>query len=113
MSASDHLQPQQFAGKYSLSYESAFVPTVVARRLDKDGNPGRAAGMLAHAHRDKDGNPGGEIMRVQVSGPHRRKGLATAMLDYARQAYPGVHHSTALSPDGRAWSTAEQNRGQG
>jgi GNAT superfamily N-acetyltransferase len=106
MSAHDNLQPQQFAGKYSLSYESAFVPTVVARRLDREGNPGRAVGQLTHTHLDASGNPGGEIMRAYVSGPHRRKGLATAMLDYARQAYPGVHHSHALTDDGRAWSEA-------
>lgn len=100
MSASDNLSPHQFAGKYSISYESAFVPTVVARRLDKEGNPGRAVGVLHHTHAD------GEIMRVQVSGPHRRKGVATAMLDYARQANPDVHHSTALTDDGRAWAQA-------
>lgn len=100
----DHLNEQQFAvhaGKYAIQYESAYIPTVVARRLDKDGNPGRAVGFLNHGH-------SGEIGRVQVSGPHRRKGVASAMLDYAREQHPDmeIRHSHALSEDGTAWSRA-------
>jgi GNAT superfamily N-acetyltransferase len=106
MTASDHLNEQQFAvhaGKYAIQYEvGAILPTVSARRLDKEGNPGRAAlGYLIH-------NRSGEISSVKVSGPHQRKGVASAMLDYAREQHPdlNIRHSRALTPDGRAWSEA-------
>lgn len=47
---------------------------------------------------------GGEIAGVQVKPSYRRIGLATAMLDFAREIEPSVHHSHALTEDGQAWS---------
>ena len=46
------------------------------------------------------------IYKVAVSKPQRRKGVATAMLEHAREIAPGLQHSgpQALSPDGAAWA---------
>ena len=44
------------------------------------------------------------IYKTVVSKPHRRKGVASAMLDYARQAEPELQHSHALSPDAIEWA---------
>lgn len=51
---------------------------------------------------------GGVIFKVYVSSQHRRKGLATAMLDFARDEFPekDVRHSDALTDDGAAWAAA-------
>lgn len=48
----------------------------------------------------------GVIHKVVVSAPHRRKGLASAMLDHARATSPKdeIGHSFALSDDGKAWA---------
>lgn len=55
---------------------------------------------------DNNNIDGGVIYKVQVSGPHRRRGVASAMLDFAREKHPeqDIRHSNALSDDGRAWS---------
>lgn len=44
------------------------------------------------------------IYKTVVSKPHRRKGVASAMLDYAREAEPELQHSHALSPDAVEWA---------
>lgn len=44
------------------------------------------------------------IYKTVVSGPHRRKGVASAMLDYAREIEPELQHSHALSADAVAWA---------
>ncbi|HET7110208.1 MAG TPA: GNAT family N-acetyltransferase [Gemmatimonadales bacterium] len=46
------------------------------------------------------------IFKVVVSKPQRRKGIATAMLEHARDIAPGLQHSgpQALSPEGAAWA---------
>ena len=48
----------------------------------------------------------GVTHKVVVSGPYRRKGIATAMLAHARATSPGddIKHTTALTDDGRAWA---------
>jgi len=46
----------------------------------------------------------GEILNVEVFPEYRRRGIASAMLAKAREVQPDVHHSMALSDDGRAWS---------
>ena len=52
---------------------------------------------------------GGKIHKVYVSSQFRRKGIASAMLDFARERYPEkkIRHSSALSPEGAAWSQAK------
>lgn len=47
------------------------------------------------------------IYKTVVSKPHRRKGVASAMLDYARQAEPELQHSHALSEDAVGWAKAK------
>lgn len=51
---------------------------------------------------------GGVIHKAVVSGPQRRKGVATAMLNTARRRWPDqdVRHSGALSEEGRGWAEA-------
>ncbi|MDN5893875.1 MAG: GNAT family N-acetyltransferase [Nocardioides sp.] len=51
---------------------------------------------------------GGVIHKTYVSRQHRSKGVATAMLDFARDTFPGkdVRHSNALTPDGAAFAAA-------
>ena len=46
------------------------------------------------------------IYKVAVSKPQRRKGVATAMLEHAREIAPGLQHSgpQALSSEGAVWA---------
>ena len=48
----------------------------------------------------------GTIYKAIVKPAHQRKGIATAMLNYARERHPEaqIRHSNALSPEGRAWA---------
>lgn len=51
---------------------------------------------------------GGVIHKVSVRPRHQRNGVATAMLDFARERNPDkdVRHSNVLSEDGAAWAAA-------
>ena len=51
----------------------------------------------------RDFDPG-RIGYVEVAPEYRRQGVATALLEAARQWDPSVHHSDNLTPDGRAWA---------
>lgn len=81
---------------------------------------GRRIGSLSYfggkVDRNDDGTPddrsninGGVIHKVYVSPQFRRKGIASAMLDFARERHPEreIRHSGALSDDGRAWKEAK------
>lgn len=48
----------------------------------------------------------GTIYKAIVKPAHQRRGLATAMLHFARELNPEaqIRHSGALSPEGRAWA---------
>lgn len=46
----------------------------------------------------------GMIRDVDVSRDHRRKGIASELLQRAREIQPSVHHSDALTPEGKAWA---------
>lgn len=48
----------------------------------------------------------GAVHQVYVSKPYRRKGVATEMLNHAREIHPDLKHSTALHPDGAAFAKA-------
>lgn len=66
----------------------------------------KAAAMVflstAHGEPEED-----TIGNIHVSGPHRRKGVGTAMLDYARATgSPNLHHSDVLSADGAGYASA-------
>jgi ribosomal protein S18 acetylase RimI-like enzyme len=73
--------------------------SIIARATSKSGQPGKRVGVLSWYGR-------GDIAQAYVSKQFRRKGIASAMLDYARAKYPdkNIHHSPALSPDGAAWA---------
>lgn len=74
----------------------------------------RSAGYLQWfgKRRGPDDEHGGTIHKVFVSEAHRRRGLASAMLDFARQQHPDhdIRHSNVLSDDGRAWSEKKASR---
>ena len=102
MSASEHLSPVQFS----------FRPG----RGDPDGmrsNPavlahtgGKQIGRLAWAegHRYPFDQINGQIQDVHVVPEHRRKGVATGMLKYARGIDPSVKHSPDQTEDGQEWA---------
>lgn len=46
----------------------------------------------------------GMIRDVDVHRDHRRKGIAGELLRRAREIQPEVHHSDALTPEGKAWA---------
>lgn len=47
------------------------------------------------------------IFKAVVSKPHRRKGVASAMLEHARSIEPDLQHSHALSEDAVGWAKAK------
>lgn len=57
---------------------------------------------------DRSNINGGVISTLYVTSTYRRRGLATAMLTFARDRHPQlqIRHSGALSGDGRAFATA-------
>jgi GNAT superfamily N-acetyltransferase len=80
-------------------------------RLVDHGN-GRVSAGIKHPGEDGYGQVGylshfddGEIKNTWVHPAHRRNGVATALLAYARQQHPdlGIHHSTNLTEDAKAW----------
>ncbi|AXV09810.1 hypothetical protein DVS28_b0040 (plasmid) [Euzebya pacifica] len=103
-------------GHYRL-YEAGPTTMVVHVRR-KDGSYATAGYLTWFSGKpplDADGNPidegainNGMIHKAYVSKQHRRKGLASAMLAFARERNPDAHvrHSTVLSGDGTAWATA-------
>lgn len=68
--------------------------------------PGQVRKKEDGSYDDSSNVNGGVIHGVHVSRQFRRKGLASAMLDYAREKYPEkeIRHSNALSEDGQAWA---------
>lgn len=64
----------------------------------------KAAAMIHNTGNEPEKNT---VFNIHVSGPHRRKGLGTAMLDYARATgNPDLHHSTILTEDGEGFAAA-------
>lgn len=120
MSAEDHLQPRQFGpgGKYTTrtgEYPGQRRNYVEAVHT----NSGRTIGAMNWF--DTPVGTGGAItnkvgqtiepdkptiFKVVVSRNMRRKGVATAMLNHARDIAPGLQHSHALSEDGAEWARA-------
>lgn len=68
--------------------------------------PGQVRKKEDGSYDDSSNVNGGVIHGVHVSTQFRRKGIASAMLDYARAKYPEkeIRHSNALSEDGQAWA---------
>lgn len=51
------------------------------------------------------------VHRVQVDERHRRRGLASAMYEMAREIQPTLKHSHALTTDGLAWTRGLKDKG--
>lgn len=68
--------------------------------------PGQVRKKEDGSYDDSSNVNGGVIHGVHVSTQFRRKGIASAMLDFARERHPQkeIRHSGALTDDGRAWS---------
>lgn len=109
MSRSDEFADVASFDKYHLSADEE-PRHIIARATTKDGQPGKRIGFLSwyggkpeYTGRNVDG---GVIAHAYVSQQFRRKGIASAMLDFARAKHPDsdIRHSSALSDDGKAWS---------
>ena len=110
----DALSPRQFGpgGKYTTRQVGGGHVIEAVHT-----NSGRRIGAMSwfsgskEGHRHVQGSPDPHkpaIFKVVVSKPQRRKGVATQMLNHARDIAPGLQHSgpQALSPDGAAWAKA-------
>ena len=119
----EHLAPRRFGpdGKYTSRPIDLFGNAHVGSVKSVKGievvhtNSGRRVGYLdwfeGDGSRHVQGSPDPDksaIYKTHVSKPQRRKGVASAMLDHARDLRPGLQHSgpQALSGDGSAWATA-------
>lgn len=78
-----------------------------------DHGTDRVSAGIKHPGDDSYGQVGylshfddGEIKSTWVHPAHRRNGVATAMLTYARERHPDIdiHHSTNQTEDAKAWS---------
>lgn len=112
------LSPRQFGpqGKYTLqsagSRHVEAVHTNSGRRVGAlnwfSGGSGPGASVATTSAAGLAVNPSKPtIYKTVVSAPHRRKGIASAMLDYAREAEPELQHSHALSEDAIAWAKSK------
>ena len=104
-------------GKYIIQDSHLNAITAHTYNENAHNNIGKRIGFLSYfggkVDRDEQGNPddrtntnGGMIYKAYVSRQFRRKGLASAMLDFARERHPEkeIRHSGALSDDGKAWA---------
>lgn len=86
--------------------------SIIARTTNKEGQPGKRIGRLSwypgKPTYESKNIDGGVIASVYVSKQFRRKGIASAMMDYARAVHPerDIRHSDALSTDGAAWAAS-------
>lgn len=114
MAASDALNPRQFGpgGKYTTRPDGynqiAAVHTNSGRAIGRMNWHNTPIGAVGHV--SKAGLPiepdKPTIFKAVVSKPLRRKGVASAMLEHARDIAPGLQHSFALSEDGAEWARA-------
>jgi hypothetical protein len=64
-----------------------------------------------HPHYDNAPDRRGEVSMINVPDKHQRKGIGTALYDWARtNVEPNLHHSPFQSYDGEAWAAAEEDR---
>lgn len=115
-SMTHHVSPQGHV--YRLTHDSArYVHAVYlgkgGNRIKKPQSVGRLSWFGGKAN--DQNNIEGRIHKVFVKPAHRRRGLASAMLDHARAMSPNddILHSSALSEDGRAWSEKKARRTAG
>lgn len=105
MAASDNISPAQF-GKYRIRYLG------VGRPNGPDSGMHRVEARLAGQRvggmrwKTEERDAPGEIDDITVKHEHRRKGVATAMYNYAVASgiEPAPQHSPARSLAGDAWA---------
>jgi ribosomal protein S18 acetylase RimI-like enzyme len=106
-------------GKYLIRDTGFFGASAHTYNPDKWNGVGKRIGSLSwypgEVHKKEDGSyddasgvNGGVIHGVHVSKQFRRKGIASAMLDFARERSPekNIRHSNALSENGANWAQA-------
>ena len=95
-----NISPVQF-GNYTIAHDPLRYRTVTAQTPG-----GKTVGYLMWDKPADWNNHTPTISSVRVNKPQQRKGIATAMLEHARQYEPDLQHSHARTPDGRAWTQA-------
>ncbi|NDH64815.1 MAG: N-acetyltransferase [Microbacteriaceae bacterium] len=97
----DALSPAQF-GEYTL--KPVFKGLVQATKGDE---------YVGHLRWEPYND--GKVQNIHVKDEHQRKGVATAMWDYAHQVAPemrisGPVHSDFKTPEGQAWAESVESR---
>lgn len=105
-----NLHETQFGGPegnvYTAPNGKSYTMDHHAGRVQALTPSGRSAGRMNHTGPYTSEPEQQTIGNIEVSSQHRGKGLATAMLDYARKDYPDLHHSRTLTDDGRGFAAA-------
>lgn len=95
-----NLNPQQF-GRYTIQHDPLKYRTIEAIHNASGKKIGHLMWAKAGTEQELP-----TVSRVDVLTRHRRKGVASAMLEHARQYEPDLQHSHARTPEGQAWSAA-------
>lgn len=108
----DKISPTQFGGPDGDQYTAPNGKTYTMGRGDfleggytaRTPSGRRAGAMTTFKGREPEEHTVHEIF---VSGPHRGKGVAAALMDYARATdQPDLHHSSALTEDGKKFAAS-------
>ena len=88
-------------------FDMPIIAPAVTAHLD-----GEMVGSVEwHPHYDNAPERHGEVSMIDVPERHRRKGIGTALYDWARDnVEPKLHHSPHQSYDGEVWAAAEEDR---
>lgn len=100
-----NLSQTQFGGPQGNEYTApngrVYTMSDHAGRTEALTPGGRSAGRMAHGGPYTSEPEQKTIGNIEVSPQHRGKGVATALLDYARLREPDLHHSRVLTEDGK------------
>lgn len=125
MTASDHTNPNQFTERFNKAQSvtafggeqgneyvapngKTYIMEHETGNMTRAATPGgRTAGRIATFGFGSSAQPEAQtIHKIVVSKPHRGKGVATALMDYQRLQQPDLHHSSALTDDGKKFAAA-------
>lgn len=106
--AGTNLSPYQFNGgnEYTAPNGRTYTMRGSGAMVTAHTPSGRKAGAMVHSGPLSSEPEQQTIGDIRVSGPHQGKGVAAAMLDYARQSYPDLHHSQVLTKDGKGFAAS-------
>jgi GNAT superfamily N-acetyltransferase len=100
-----NLSQTQFGGAQGNEYTAPngriYTLSDHAGRTEAFTPGGRSAGRMSHSGPYTSEPEQKTIGNIEVSSQHRGKGVATALLDYARLREPDLHHSRILTGDGK------------